>query len=80
MSKQKTFIYAVSDCTGKTAKNLMDSAAGQFPDQDLEIKSFPFIRANNKIDEIVEKAKSDNAIIAYTFVKKNMREHLNELA
>lgn len=74
------FIYAVSDSTGKTAQNLMNSAAGQFPDEKIEIKSFPFVRSLNKIDEIIDKAKSENAIIAYTFVKAEMREHFNQLA
>jgi len=80
MSEKKVIAYAVSDSTGKTAKHLMESAVGQFPGFDVKIKSFSFVRSLNKIDEIIEKAKIENAIIAYTFVKNEMREHLNEMA
>jgi len=80
MNEKNVIAYAVSDSTGKTAKHLMESAVGQFPDYDVKIKSFSFVRTLNKIDEIIEKAKDENAIIAYTFVKKEMREHLNKIA
>ena len=80
MSETKLIAYAVSDSTGKTAKHLMESAIGQFPDSEVKIQSFSFVRSLERIDEIIEKAKADNAIIAYTFVKTEMREHLNELA
>lgn len=80
MSEKNVIAYAVSDSTGKTAKHLMESAVGQFPDYDVKIKSFSFVHSLNKIDEIIEKAKDENAIIAYTFVKEEMREHLNKTA
>ena len=80
MSEKKVIAYAVSDSTGKTAKHLMDSAVGQFPNHDLKIRTFSFVRSLNKIDEIIEKAAAENAIIAYTFVKADMRKHLNEMA
>ncbi|MFW6295052.1 MAG: pyruvate, water dikinase regulatory protein [Halanaerobium sp.] len=80
MSKEQTVIFIISDCTGKTAKNLMESTAGQFPDYDLDMKTFPFVRTIERIDEILEEAKEKNAIIAYTFVKSEMRAHLNQKA
>ncbi|MFW6229500.1 MAG: pyruvate, water dikinase regulatory protein, partial [Halanaerobium sp.] len=80
MSKPNLIAYAVSDSTGKTAKHLMESAIGQFPDFEIKIKSFSFVRSLDRIEEIIKKAKLDNAIIAYTFVKNEMRQHLNQLA
>ncbi|TDO84472.1 hypothetical protein DFR79_12136 [Halanaerobium saccharolyticum] len=80
MSKRKVVAYAVSDSTGKTAKHLMESAVGQFPEHKIRIKTFSFVRSLERIDEIIEKAKAENAIIAYTFVKTEMREHLNQAA
>ncbi len=80
MSEKEVIAYAVSDSTGKTAKHLMESAIGQFPDHNVKIKSFSFVRSLSKIDEVIEKAKAENAIIAYTFVKTEMRKHLNEMA
>lgn len=77
MSNNEIVAYAVSDSTGKTAKHLMESAIGQYPDYNIKIKLFSFVRSLAKIDEIIEKAKPENAIIAYTFVKNEMREHLN---
>jgi len=72
--------YIISDCTGKTAKNLMESASGQFPDHEINMKTFTFVRSIEEIDEILKKAKKENAVIAYTFVKSEMRTHLNQLA
>lgn len=80
MSEEKIVAYAVSDSTGKTAKHLMESAIGQFPDHNIKIKSFSFIRSLRKIDEVIKEAKKENAIIAYTFVKDEMRNHLADLA
>ncbi|MFN2340735.1 MAG: pyruvate, water dikinase regulatory protein [Halanaerobium sp.] len=80
MSEKKIIAYAVSDSTGKTAKYLMESAVGQFPDYEIKIQTFSFVRSLNRIDEIIEKAKSENAIIAYTFVKNEMRKYLNKMA
>lgn len=72
--------YAVSDSTGKTAKNLMESAAGQFPDSEIQIRLFSFVRSLSKIEEIVKLAVENEAVIAYTFVKGEMREYLSKLA
>ena len=80
MSEEKVIAYAVSDSTGKTAKHLMESAVGQFPDYDIKIKSFSFVRSLEKIDEIINKAKEESTIIAYTFVKSEMRNYLKEKA
>jgi len=80
MNKEQTNIFIISDCTGKTAKNLMESTAGQFPEYDLKMKTFPFVRTIKKIDEILEEAKEKDPIIAYTFVKSEMRDHLNKKA
>ncbi|MEC9489937.1 MAG: pyruvate, water dikinase regulatory protein [Halanaerobiales bacterium] len=80
MSEKKVVAYAVSDSTGKTAKHLMESAVGQFPEHEIRIKTFSFVRSLERINEIIEKAKAENAIIAYTFVKTEMREHLNQAA
>jgi regulator of PEP synthase PpsR (kinase-PPPase family) len=79
MNKEQIVTYIISDCTGKTAKNLMESTAGQFPDYDIKMKTFPFVRSTDKIDEILKNAEKENAIIAYTFVKSEMRKHLNQL-
>lgn len=80
MDKKQIVTYIISDCTGKTAKNLMESTAGQFPDYQMQMKTFPFVRSIEKINEVLKKAKAENAVIAYTFVKTEMRRHLNQQA
>lgn len=80
MTDQQTMFYVISDCTGKTAKNLVESASGQYPDYQVEKKNFPFVRSNDRIDEILEKAENEDAIIVFTFVKESMRKHLVENA
>ncbi|RQD74467.1 MAG: kinase/pyrophosphorylase, partial [Halanaerobium sp. MSAO_Bac5] len=68
--------YVVSDCTGKTAKNLVESASGQYPDHKVEKKNFPFVRKKEKIDEIIEQAVKDKAIIVFTTVKEELRKYI----
>lgn len=80
MTENKLVAYAVSDSTGKTARHLMESAVGQFPDYEIKIQSFSFVRSLARIDEVIKKAKKENAIIAFTFVKAEMRNHLKEKA
>jgi len=80
MAQEQIITYIISDCTGKTAKNLMESTAGQFPNHEIDMKTFTFVRSIEKIDEILKKAEKENAIIAYTFVKNDMRIYLNQLA
>jgi hypothetical protein len=80
MGNQQTIIYVISDSTGDTAKKLMESAAGQFKQQDFIINRFPHIQSRKKLTDIIKQAKSDNAVIAFTFVKKAMRTLTRELA
>ena len=80
MSDQQIMFYVLSDCTGKTAKNLVESASGQYPDQKVEKKNFPFVRSVEKIDEIIEQAVKENAIIVFTTVKEKLRIYIKEKA
>ncbi|RAK10355.1 hypothetical protein C8C77_10874 [Halanaerobium saccharolyticum] len=80
MNEKNVVAFAVSDSTGKTAKHLMESAVGQFPEHEIKIKTFSFVRSLDRVDEIMKKAKEENAIIAYTFVKNEMRDYLNQAA
>ena len=77
MSKDQIVAYIISDCTGKTAKNLMESTAGQFPNCEVEMKTFAFVRSIEKITEVLKQAKEENAIIAYTFVKTPLYNFLS---
>jgi len=80
MTDQDTLFYVISDCTGKTAKNLVESASGQYPDYKVEKKNFPFVRSKEKVDEVFEKAEKEKPIIVFTTVKEELRKYIVEKA
>ncbi|GEK89053.1 pyruvate, water dikinase regulatory protein [Alkalibacterium putridalgicola] len=61
-------IMVLSDSVGGTASNVVHAALAQFPDVDYELKNFPFIREEDQLTVVLEKAKRFNAVVLHTFV------------
>ncbi len=77
MSSQKTInLYIISDSVGGTANQLGQAAMTQFPDADIKVSAYPFIRGTDTLISILEKADIDNALVLHTFVD----EELNKMA
>mgnify|MGYP003407613706 CR=1 FL=1 len=77
MSLQKTInLYIISDSVGGTANQLGQAAMTQFPDADIKVSAYPFIRGTDTLISILEKADIDNALVLHTFVD----EELNKMA
>lgn len=73
-------VYVLSDSVGETAEFVTKAAISQFDNLRAIIKRFPYIKSSQNIDEIVEHAVKDQAIIIYTLVKPEIREYMNRVA
>lgn len=77
MSSHKPInLYVISDSVGGTASQLGQAAMSQFPDADIKVSAYPFIRGEDTLISILEKAASDNAIVLHTFVDKNLNKSI----
>lgn len=74
----KILIYVVSDSVGETGELVAKAAVSQFRPgfQDASFKRFPHVESIEQLNEIVQLAKEQDAIIVYTIVKEYMRETL----
>ncbi|MFO8068682.1 MAG: pyruvate, water dikinase regulatory protein [Alkalibacterium sp.] len=71
-------IMVLSDSVGGTASNVAHAALAQFPDVDYELKNFPFIRGEDQLNEVLEKAKTYHAVLLHTFVDPILVETIEE--
>lgn len=69
-------IYVVSDSIGETAEFVAKAAASQYNSGHIEVKRFSYINSREQIAEIVQQAKQNSAIIAFTLVLPELREAL----
>ncbi|MEK6189497.1 MAG: kinase/pyrophosphorylase [Carnobacterium alterfunditum] len=75
MSSQSTInFYVISDSVGGTASQLGQAAMTQFPDADIKVSAYPFIRGTDTLISILEKAISDNAIVLHTLVNEDLNK------
>ena len=66
-------IYIISDSVGGTGLKITAAVLAQFPAlSSSEIKRFPFITNSGQIADIMQDAKTENAIIVSTLVNKEM--------
>ncbi|CAH0347034.1 pyruvate, water dikinase regulatory protein [Bacillus sp. CECT 9360] len=75
-----TIIYVVSDSVGETAELVTKAAASQFAGSLFSTKRIPYVEDEQNVDEVISLAKLNNAIIAYTLVKPNIRTYMKEQA
>lgn len=80
MTKEMPIIYIISDALGETAEYVSRAAAAQFSGVRTKIRKVPYVQDEAHIDEIIEEAIQEQAIIAYTLVVKSLREYLEEKA
>lgn len=80
MTKEMPVIYIISDALGETAEFVSRAAAAQFSGVRTKIRKVPYVQDEAHIDEILEEAVSDQAIIAYTLVVRELRDYLESRA
>jgi len=69
-------IIIVSDATGATAEAVARSVLVQFGGVESRLHRFPFTRAIDQIDAIVDQAAQGATVIVFTLVSRELSEHL----
>lgn len=77
---QTLTLYVLSDSVGETAEFVAKAAASQFDGEHIEIRRVPFIDDESTVEEVVSSAKENGAIIVYTIVVPELKEHLMKIA
>ncbi|MFD1671354.1 pyruvate, water dikinase regulatory protein [Agrilactobacillus yilanensis] len=79
--EQKVFFYVISDALGETNQVVVNAAMAQFPQiKNAEIKRYPLVRDFKTLDEILQKAQADAAVLITTLVKKDLLTHVQTFA
>lgn len=80
MTTQTTVIYVISDALGETAEFVSRAAAAQFFGVKTRIRRVPYLRDKTHLEDIIEEALAEQAVIVYTLVIKELREYLEQKA
>lgn len=80
MEKKDGAVYVVSDSVGETAELVVKAAASQFNGGKVDIHRIPYVEDKKTVDEIVSAAAENGAVIAYTLVIPEIKQHLMERA
>ena len=70
-------IYIISDATGQSGLHILRAAIVQFEHARTKMMLFHDIDSRAALKKILDQAKADKALIAFTFVRKVMREILS---
>lgn len=75
MSKALAFI--VSDSVGETARQVIEAAATQFNSTTaVEFKSFSYVTDNDEVSKVIDEARNQRSIIAFTLINPDLRDYL----
>ncbi len=81
MAKKKNApIFVVSGGRGIAGNNLLQSILIQYPNNKIPVEIIGEVDSEEKVFDIVMKAKSEGAMITHTMVDPVLRKKLNELA
>lgn len=68
-------VYIISDATGQSALHILRAAIVQFKHARTTMMLFHDIDTKVGLKKILDQARSDKALIAFTFVRKQMRDY-----
>ena len=71
-------IYIISDATGQSGLHILRAAIVQFEHARSKMMLFHDIDSRAGLRKILDQAKADKALIAFTFVRKAMRDYASE--
>ena len=74
MSTKKEIVI-ISDATGQSGLHILRAALVQFEHTRPKIMLFHDIDSKAGLKKVLDQARSDKALIAFTFVKKEMRDY-----
>jgi len=69
-------VYIMSDSVGETAEFVVRAAASQFDAGNFDLRRVSHVHETSVIDEAVQSAQEEQAIIAFTLVLPELREYL----
>jgi len=73
-------IYVVSDSTGETAERVTRATLLQFPEHKVRLKLERRVRDRRVLTMILENAAAQQAMVVFTLVRPELRDHFNEEA
>lgn len=76
----KATIYIISDSTGETAATIMRAALVHYPEKEFSLLRFKNMRTESQIENLVNEAHQNKALLVYTLVSPNLRKKLHELS
>lgn len=79
-SQNSAVVYVLSDSIGETGQQVAKAAISQFDAGKYETRRFPYITEKEQIKEILEEAKQEKVVIAYTIVIDELKDFLEDLA
>ncbi len=68
-------IYIISDATGQSALHILRAAIVQFEAARARMMLFHDIDSKASLKKVLDQAREDKALVAFTFVKKEMRDY-----
>ncbi len=71
-------IYIISDATGQSGLHILRAALVQFEHARTKIMVFHDIDSKAGLKKVLEQARTARALIAFTFVKKEMRDYASK--
>ncbi|MDR1616246.1 MAG: kinase/pyrophosphorylase [Syntrophomonadaceae bacterium] len=77
--EKKLHIFAVSDSVGETAEKIAVASVLQFQ-VERSITRFSRVTKEIQIDEIIEKASEEDALVIYTIVKQELSSYMDSAA
>lgn len=77
----KRIVYVLSDSVGETAELVVKAAISQFNHvSDLELQRIPYVDTLETLNEAVQQASNNQAVIGFTLVNPEFRIHLLQKA
>ncbi|HTZ18294.1 MAG TPA: pyruvate, water dikinase regulatory protein [Dissulfurispiraceae bacterium] len=71
-------IYILSDATGQSGLDILKAALVQFENPHVKLTVFPRVDSKANMIKILQQAKTGDAFVVYTLVKKLNREFIHE--
>lgn len=80
MADNFLYIYIISDSTGETAENYINSVITHFPKTKMEILRKPNVDSEEKVEKILKSMPEEKSIIIHTLGYKPLADYLNKRA
>jgi regulator of PEP synthase PpsR (kinase-PPPase family) len=72
-------VFIVSDATGATAEKVVAAGLKQFDPNQVRLETFSHVRREHTIEELVDRAVEEGALVAHTMVSERHRTILQQL-